>query len=299
MTKQFVYVVCDGRAGNYSKMALLSIGSLRRQHSDAVVYVIAPSDSARDNYWVDLLYATADRVIKVDCPNFEPKLKSRFLKSSMRDQIDGSFLFLDCDTLVVNELSEVFDDKQGLSVTLDRNREDPNPHFPQWAVPLYQEMGWSYPIPYYNSGVIFVPDTDSTRRFFKIWNEFWQSGLSHGVFQDQPSFNAAIQHSEVDLSDIGHRYNAMVDARPDFAKKALIWHFFTSGGRPNQNTVLAAMLDHLVAHKEISWVDFDRCVKQGHPWRKPYEAWALLQSGNHVRAAIAKVQKLCGLNSIQ
>jgi hypothetical protein len=56
----------------------------------------------------DPLFDEADKVIAFDTPDGDDGSCSRFVKTSLRNSLSGPFLFLDCDTLVSKNLSELF-----------------------------------------------------------------------------------------------------------------------------------------------------------------------------------------------
>ena len=50
----------------------------------------------------------ADEVVVVKLPeNLTPQQRYRQLKTSIRNRIDGDFLFIDCDTVIVKSLEEI------------------------------------------------------------------------------------------------------------------------------------------------------------------------------------------------
>ena len=211
----------------------------------------------------------------------------------MRRWIAGRFLYLDADTLVVRRLNKLWENSESvLSAALDRNYRNPGPHFPSWVVPLYESLGWRCPLQeYFNTGVLVVSDEPSVHEFFEEWHARWNCTVKQGCVLDQPAFNSAVASTSIRLTQLSTRYNGMVDADPQLARRANVLHFFTNQGQPTSGTLLWHLINAAVGNGDIDWNQVDECVRQGHPWAKPYQPWLMVRSGNYFRAAFLKAKK--------
>ena len=93
--------------------------------------------------------------------------RSRLLKTNLRNIVEGDFLFIDTDTVIVGSLSDIDDCEYNIACVPDKH------------VPISQHshranidngariLGWHVDddLKYYNSGVVFVRDNDFTHKF--------------------------------------------------------------------------------------------------------------------------------------
>lgn len=169
-----------------------------------------------------------DAVILVDTPDVEVRLRSRYLKTCMRDAMDGDFLFLDSDTIVCGDLSPLAEIEADLAAVADQHRI--TPCLPELEEYIYGACGWNRPRRInLNSGVLYWRDTLEARELAQLWREKWQ--MSHAItgrHNDQQALNSALEDSGASFSELPGAYNAQVSLRPHFAFDARVWHIFSS-----------------------------------------------------------------------
>src|SRR5690349_2454849 len=145
------YVIVSRGQDDYPAMACVSCQALRRVHPDAKVTLLCDKTTEavlrKDHgYLLDL----ADAAIGIEVEALPSKATSRYVKTTMRRWIEGDFLYLDSDALPVRPFAEVFDTTGDLAAVQDRTHLNPlDPSFPPHFVPLYQQLGWRYPLPRY------------------------------------------------------------------------------------------------------------------------------------------------------
>ena len=194
------YCLTSSGEDRYFEMAYISAMCVRRLHPSARIIILLDeytyNSSARSPFDVRCL---ADQVVRLETGLQERAPSSRFLKTSMRQIVDGPFLFLDCDTLPIRPFAEIFETTASVSAAFDRNAQFPEPHFPEWAGRLLLEAGWTAPLPhYYNAGVMYFADQHEARTLGLEWHRRWKVLYERfRVHQDQPSLNSAIHALEI------------------------------------------------------------------------------------------------------
>jgi hypothetical protein len=257
-TRQFCYVLSSSGDDIYFDTTLISIALLRRAHSDDRIILVldditAKNIGARAGEILDL----ADRIItiKTDLPT--AALRSRYLKTLLRTFIEGEFVFLDADTLVIDRCDEIFDRGAPLAAADDLNSTFPFPHTPLWIEPIYAHFGWQYPLShYFNTGVVYWADSPDTRQLAQVWHDRWSLVAEvFGKYQDQPAFNSSVRDCGINVDVLPTIYNAMVEAHPRFVRGAKILHYFSSkpSSAPANTTLLAHLLHTYRLSKKIDW----------------------------------------------
>jgi len=185
----------------------------------------------------------------------------------MRRYVDGSFLFLDADTIIRDDLKPIFHTNADFSAAPNHSGTGSPDEIPRIESTVFKSLNWPYPSNYVNGGVLYVSDHDDTYLLFDIWHKKWLASFKKtGRHNDQPSLNSALDESGVNFKWIDHRYNAQVHARPHTAWGAAIWHIYSSGQVACPKTVLDIALKEIKQNQTITdELMFDLCSRQ-HPW---------------------------------
>ena len=204
MKTKIVYAVSSDEQDIYLEQTILSVFSLKRHNPDAVVEFVV--DERTDKTIVgkrELILQYVNKKIVVEVPeSYDKKQTSRFLKTNLRQYIDGDFLFIDSDTVIADSLADIdsFDGDIGAVI---------NEHVP---ISLYfdnygkrvrryaKEEGWQCndTLPYFNSGVMFVRDSEMSRHFYKDWHNAWLDNIcKFGRHYDQPPFLPYLHQAKI------------------------------------------------------------------------------------------------------
>jgi hypothetical protein len=116
------------------------------------------------------------------------KVRSRYLKTNMRNYVDGDFLYIDCDTVIVEQFDPEMDFTDQLMAVPDGHVLFAEHYKKDGFLRQIERFNVDIEGYYWNGGVIFVKDNVLTRTFFKEWHENYIKGMSLGISQDQPSF---------------------------------------------------------------------------------------------------------------
>ena len=108
MNTQILYVLVSSREDLFLEQMWASVYSLRRFHPKEKVIVLADSlTSQRINERASLkVLITEVRVVDVP-EHYNNMLRSRYIKTSMRNLVVGNFLYIDTDTIILAPLTEI------------------------------------------------------------------------------------------------------------------------------------------------------------------------------------------------
>ena len=231
MQTKAVYVVVSQPTDVYFEQAWISAWSLKHYTPDMeVVFVVdqATYDGIYSSYRQRAL-DVIDRVVSVAVPEkyHSPTLRSRYLKTSLREHIRGSFLFLDSDTVVCGNISEVDTFAHPLMMVQDGHCPLSESITGHEVRRLYHRIFHERYTgnTYYNSGVIYCQDTPATHTFYQIWHRTWQKSMATGHPNDQP----ALLHTDIRhclISEMDGIYNSQVRYSVYYLIKGKILHYF-------------------------------------------------------------------------
>ncbi|MCL2206475.1 MAG: glycosyltransferase [Fibromonadales bacterium] len=231
---KYIYCLISTVKDIYYEQAFISITSLRMHTPNAFVTLFTDKETidSIENRKADIR-KIADEVI---IENFESKVsnfkRSRMLKTAMRNRIEGDFLYIDSDTVVCQDLSEIGDINFELGAVLDGHTLNLL-NFRRFSVivPLKRMLNKAdfYDYPYYfNSGLLFVRDTKCNRIFFEKWSENYFLGCQRGVRIDQPSLALTNYQSNFPIKELDGRWNVQVWNGANYLHNAKIMHYYAS-----------------------------------------------------------------------
>ena len=236
MKTKIVYVICSDEKDYYLEQVLMSIFSLRKHNSDAIVELVvdANTDSTLSGNRTEILKYVDSKIVVSVPKEYNKKESSRFIKTYLRHYLSGDFLYIDSDTIICDNLSDIdlFDGDLGAVFDL----HEPNclklPNYTEWLNKVRQE-GWtnSNAIPYFNSGVLFVRDTPRTHHFYEDWHLIWLKMLQdNGRYRDQEPFALANERHNYLIKELSGIWNCQIlsSALPYLHKAKIIHYFFTS-----------------------------------------------------------------------
>jgi hypothetical protein len=192
MKTKIVYVLVSGPGDLYLEQAFVSMHSLKRYSPDAHVTLVADLATEASFTGVrrkEIRYV--DEMVAVDLPDATAPAsrRSRQLKTSVRNRVEGDFLYIDCDTLVARPLDAIDGTEAELAACRDTHSRFADNPYREMDVELGHRLGW--PVEneeeYFNSGVIYAKDTPLARDFYTRWNRNLTEGYARDVVMDQSS----------------------------------------------------------------------------------------------------------------
>ena len=109
MRTKVLYVLVSNENDIFWEQTFLSIQSLLRTNGSTNITVLMDNLTyygLKDKRAVLLSLISEPVVIDLD-QNLSNKEKSRILKTNMRNYVDGDFLYIDTDTIILGDLSDI------------------------------------------------------------------------------------------------------------------------------------------------------------------------------------------------
>lgn len=217
-----VYVLTDGEKLEYYSDLVISLCSLRKRQYMGKIYVLMDQDTK------DMLERLGRRdfeqfrvtPIIVDVPaEYSKRIKSRWIKTSMRKWVQGDFLYIDTDTVIAEELPNSISEYEIAQVPdVNSSFAEMSIRVRNYHVRLQKRCGyeaWDESLLYFNSGVIWVRDTELTHRIFESWHQKWRDYMENrGVIEDQPALNQTNREFGGVIQRLSDLYNVQVSGDP-------------------------------------------------------------------------------------
>jgi lipopolysaccharide biosynthesis glycosyltransferase len=266
---KYLYVLASNDSDYYLEQSLMSITSLKMHMPSAFVSFLI--DDVTEKTLVGkrkniLEFINEVKVVKIDS-QFNKKARSRWLKTSMRQHIEGDFLYIDCDTIICEDLKEVENFDIDLGAVLDGHillHDHSRRKYIQDGEKLLSLNFSSKTDKYFNSGVLFCRDIPICHSFFKEWHLLWLKGYLKSDI-DQPSLNQV----NIDFNDMIKEINGIWNCQilvggMAFFVNAKIIHYFTTNGLEN-NPYTLTKLPIFQKIKEFCIIDDKIKEKLFHP----------------------------------
>lgn len=231
LNTKLVYVLTCSEEGSYIEQAWMSIWSARYHNPDAEIVLL--TDDRTDGLLVGargglINYISEKIVVPFEDADASMKYRSRWIKTSVRKQVEGDFLFIDCDTVICRSLKGVdaYDCDLGAVWESHLKVDDYCVSLRNEAVKSNQRIGVDLIAEgeYFSSGVLFVKDNPVTHRFYDLWHKYWEEGAGMGLSIDQPSMAKANRDMGHIIRRIPDSYNCIVFTRNTFIGQAYILH---------------------------------------------------------------------------
>jgi lipopolysaccharide biosynthesis glycosyltransferase len=193
MKTKFLYILTSDEKDIYLEQIYISVFSLKMYTPEATVILLIDdktNETIKDERRNILKYIDKKIVIKLD-KKLNNMKRSRFLKTSARQYLDGDFLYIDSDTIITENLSDVDNLEYNIMAVKDIHLPSIKDHINKKSVRRLTRL-ISCPVEkessYFNSGILYVKDTEEARYFFKQWHYNWLKGVEKGIYIDQISY---------------------------------------------------------------------------------------------------------------
>lgn len=270
MSIRAVYVLTSEGCDIYSAMTRLSAASLRITNPGSTIIVTCDAYSfAAMKGCRDPLLDEADNCLVFETPTGDAVFRNRFIKTNLRNLIDGPYLFLDSDTLIRGDLSSLLQLSADIALAANHSKARVQDQIWQEDQAEITAMGWqSRSDVYVNGGLMACNNTPSAYRFATDWHRRWLA--SHARLKrnrDQPALNAAILATGVELEILPHRFNAQIKVSPETAANAVIWHFYSANGTA-PITAFELLAVEVMNGRNFGHFEIETMIGQRHPWRR-------------------------------
>lgn len=223
-----VYVLVSEETDYYLEEFLISWYSLKLYNPNMEVWAVV------DDRTMERLKALIDFLNEVHfvTKKFEDSvsmhLRSRYLKTSLREIINGDFLYLDCDTLIAGSLEELFELDTPINMVLDGHnilQEKIVRRNLNQIIRIFEPEFQSQYEKYFNSGVIFCKDCKEAHEFFNEWGKEYRRSNKYGNFQDQPPLHYTNIQNGAIIAEIDGKFNCQMDRGVKYLHDARVIHY--------------------------------------------------------------------------
>lgn len=253
MKTKIVYVLTSSENDILLEQLSLSLYSLKYCNPNSEVYLVVDQDTYssikndRNN-----IREFLTEIIPVKTPDeYNNMLRSRWLKTSLREYIKGDYLFVDSDTIIADDLEECDNWTCDIAAVIDRHIPVNKAHqYYDYICNRAKDTGWIFETSdsnYFNSGVMFVKDNESTHAFYKKWHEYWLEGIKRQVFQDQPTLGKVNKEQGYIIKELNGVWNCQIMANGiKFLSTSKIIHYFNAERQSEKKSVF-----YLPSDKEL------------------------------------------------
>ena len=238
MKTQIVYTLISSEKDYFLEELWVSLFSLRLFHPKVTVKVLVDEPTKKYMSRFPKLCDMITEIVVVSVPkNYNAKQRSREIKTTIRNVIDGAYLFIDTDTVICKPLDGIDDLTCDISAVPDGHLPLKECMFPPTkAVNQIFKTDVSDSKYWFNSGVMFVADNERTRKFYKRWNENWTySCFEKGQSQDQPALLVTDKEFGYVIEELPGIYNAQVAMSLKYFADAVIVHWWHMSFIENQD----------------------------------------------------------------
>ena len=229
MKTKVLYTLVSTNNDVYYEQTFLSLFTLRAQMPD--VHVALLIDGVTDDTLIDHRAALQSMINEKIVINLDRSLtnlmRSRLLKTNMRNYIDGDFLYIDADTIILSPLNEIDNCECDIGAVLETNKLFSNNSNKQFIIEATEKIGHHLKNDekYYNSGVMFVRDNSFTRDFFNSWCKIWLEGTEKNVFFDQPSLAKVNSIYNYPIKELSGEWNGIGKYCINYVRYLKIFHY--------------------------------------------------------------------------
>ncbi len=229
MKTKVLYVLVSNQEDVFLEQTYISIYSLRKHNPSVHVTILIDdvTDESLCGVRANILKLIDEKVVVNLDRKLTNKYKSRVLKTNMRNYVDGDFLYIDSDTIILSDLSEADTINESIAAVFELNRSiKDNPGWKSAAEPLERIGGHlDEKDDYYNSGIILAKDNEMIRDFFQSWYSTWIEGTKVNVFFDQPALGVVNQKYGNIIKQLSNDWNCQGRYGVRFYRTAKIFHY--------------------------------------------------------------------------
>ncbi len=229
---KYLFVLTSSPKDFFCEQTLVAIASLRVHNPGAFITLLTDDKTAATLTGNRAALKDAvDELIALEIDEkFTPMMRSRYLKTVMRNVVEGDFLYMDSDIAIVGDLSipeewrggiyAVLDFHVNLHKAINRKKILNNAKMLGFSPILNDEI--------FNGGVMFASDTPEARAFFEKWHELWLYCLTKNFPYDMASLAEANFKFNYITQKMPGEWNCQMAYAKKYIPTGKVFHFFGS-----------------------------------------------------------------------
>ena len=239
---KYVFVLTSTPKDLYYEQAVMATYSLRKYMPDAQIIVLVDNktkESFTEENKRKALEKYASQIISVPFDDSVPNVdRSRLIKTAIPEYVKGSFLYIDCDTIICDDLSEIEDVPFTTAGVLDGHVLLGDHIHKKYFIERDKKLGFNGPLASgynINGGLILAKaetpeQQEETEELFKQWNEIWKySAYKKNDKHDQSALNEANYRTGLKMQLLDGKWNCQPGhGGLAFLKDARILHYCSS-----------------------------------------------------------------------
>lgn len=232
MKTKIVYVITSTPSDVYLEQTYLSVHSLWQYEEKPHVVLLTDdrTDATLRGTRARILDFVAEKIVVPFDGEVTNMRRSRWLKTKMRELVQGDFLYIDGDTIINAPLHDI--DKCPFVVGSVEDAHRPLEHHYGKEKLLRQARTLGFSIEdekyYFNGGVFYVKDCKEAHEFFNRWHENWKTSVEHGINQDMPALILTDIQSGHLIQKLDGKWNCQLMYGFNYFTNAHIIHYFAS-----------------------------------------------------------------------
>jgi len=236
MKTKLLYVLTSSEEDTYFESALISIYSAKHNMPNSRISLLVDdkTDLALEKMGKQLTQFLSEKIVVKFEKSISQEIRSRLLKTNMRNHVRENFLYVDCDTLIADSLEGIDNINTPIAAVIDGHTS--LQYHPVIDIFEKQSQSFKYPFneveKYFNSGVIFSKDCVEAINFFSAWHENYKAGLKEGVIQDQPSLSKTNYDSNNVIEELSGEWNCQIRLGAKYLKNLKILHLVSKHNMP-------------------------------------------------------------------
>ncbi|MDE7402189.1 MAG: hypothetical protein K2M87_02115 [Muribaculaceae bacterium] len=241
MITKICYVLTSSHADYYLEQMYVSMFSAKHHTPDCHITVVTDNLTAETftGQRAKMIELADEIVVQEFDPALSAHIRSRFLKTNLRNLVVGDMLYIDCDTIIARDLSDI--DMIGIDFGACEDTHtgfQTNP-YRNWNKSMALAFGEdiSNEEVFFNGGVAYSRDCKVCHEFYTQWNRRYKEGIELGIRPDQPSFNITNIKMGYPVKILPDEWNCELKHGIRWLKDAYIVHYLTTspnakGGEP-------------------------------------------------------------------
>ena len=236
MRTKIVYSLVSDSKDHFLEQLLISTYSVKLYNKDVHIVLVIDEESNKE-LTADRQKALeyVDEKIVVKTPDLGKKSRSRWLKTSIRQIVNGDYLFIDTDTIISCDLSEIDNIDGKICAVLDRHLPLNTNQRGEAIIKQCKRSGWTpetLDYKYFNSGVMLVRDCQEAVELYQKWHEIWENSFRRGIDIDQPALGLANKQVGYQIKELNGEWNCQVLGNGlRYMHDAKILHYYNSDSR--------------------------------------------------------------------